>query len=130
MAEIPGKPPDYAAQLRANWIVLSNPASLKEAGITPQPPTPAVLAGLPPVATGAVTAATPAGTSPLQIAKYAEIVNGKVTAVVDDGTAADDASLAHLVVTVITAGALPASGVTYQMAARPQGAAPASATVG
>jgi hypothetical protein len=110
--------PDYATQLRANWTVLSNPASLKAVGITVQPPTPAVLAGLPQVATGAVAAATPPGAPQPQIAKYAEIVNGTVVAVVDDGSPADDATLAHFAVTVITAGALPASGVTYQLAAR------------
>jgi hypothetical protein len=125
MTEIPGQPPDYAAQLRSNWHALSDPAAVKSAGLTIQPATPAVLAGLPAVATGAVTAAPAAGKNPLQIVKYAEIVNGKVTAIVDDGSAIDDAALAHFVVTVLTAGALPAAGVTYQMAARPQGPAAA-----
>jgi hypothetical protein len=125
MTDIPGEPPDYAAQLRANWAVLSDPAALRAAGISVQPPTPAVLAGLHPVAAAAVAAAASAGKSPLQIAKYAEIVNGKVTAVVDDGSAANDTTLAHFAVTVVTAGALPVSGVTYQLAARVPGAVPA-----
>jgi hypothetical protein len=120
MPAIPGQPPDYATQLRSNWQVLSNPASLRAAGLTVQPASPTVVAGLPAAATGAVAAATPAGANPLQIVKYAEIVNGKVTAVVDDGSAVNDVALAHLVITVIAAGALPASSVTYQIAARPQ----------
>jgi hypothetical protein len=126
MTAIPGQPPDYAPQLRANWHVLSDPASVRSAGVTVQPATPTVLAGLPAAATGAVAAATPAGRNPLQIVKYAEIVNGKVAAIVDDGSTVDDVSLAHFVVTVITGGALPAAGVTYQLAARPQGASPAA----
>jgi hypothetical protein len=124
MTEVPGPPPDYASQLRANWHVLSNPASVKAAGLTVQQPTPTVLAGLPAVAAGAVAGATAAGAKPLQIVKYLEIVDGKVAAIVDDGSAIDDAALAHFVVTVITAGALPAAGRTYQLAARPQGAVP------
>ncbi len=128
MTEIPVSLPDYVSQLRANWHVLSDPASLKAAGLTVQPATPAVLARLPAVATGVVAAATAAGANPLQIVKYAELVNGKVAAIVDDGSAIGDVTLAHFVVTVITAGALPAATVTYQLAARSQGAAASSAT--
>lgn len=119
MTEIHGQPPDYTTQLRANWAVVSNPASLKAAGITVQPPTPAVVASLPAVATAAVAAAAARGMPPLQIAKYANVVDGKVTAVVDDGSPPGDPALVHLVVTVITAGAQPPSAVTYQLAARP-----------
>ena len=61
------------------------------------------------------------------IVHFLEIVDGKVAAIVDDGSAIDDAALAHFVVTVITGGALPAAGVTYQLAARPPGAAPPTA---
>jgi hypothetical protein len=123
MMDVPSRPVDYAAQLRANWAVLSDPAALRAAGLTVLQPTPEVLASLPPVATAAVAAVTPAGRRPLQIAKYAQIVSGRVIALVDDGSAADDAALAHFAVTVITAGALPVSGMTYQLAARPQGSA-------
>ena len=119
MTHPPGPPPDYSTQLRANWAVVSDPASLKAAGITVQPPTPEVVASLPAVATAAVAAAAPQGAPPLQIAKYAHVADGKVTAVVDDGSAANDPALVHLVVTVITAGAQPPSAVTYQLAARP-----------
>ena len=130
MTEISDPTPDYASQLRANWHVLSDPASLRSAGLTAQQPTPAVLASLPAVATGVVAGATAAGASPLQIVKYVEIVNGKVAAIVDDGSAIDDAALAHFVVTVITAGALPAAGRTYQLAARSQGAVAAAPATG
>jgi hypothetical protein len=70
-----GPPPDYSTQLRANWAVVSNPASLKAAGITVQQPTPTVVASLPAIATAAVAAAGPPGTPPLQIAKYVQVVN-------------------------------------------------------
>lgn len=115
-----GPPPDYSTQLRANWTVVSNPASLRAAGITVQQPTPTVVASLPAVAAAVVAAAAPPGAPPLQIAKYAQVVDGKVTAVVDDGSVAADPALIHLVVTVITAGAQPAAAVTYQLAARPR----------
>ena len=80
MTEISDPTPDYASQLRANWHVLSDPASLRSAGLTAQQPTPAVLASLP-AGDWLVAGATAAGASPLQIVKYVEIVNGKVAAI-------------------------------------------------
>jgi hypothetical protein len=116
---------DVGGRLETNWKALGAVArgEVKSPDVTVEDRHQTLIPDIPPIVRQALAdAAGPAG-PPLEILKLAEVANGALTRLMDDGEALPAADVVHLVVNVIMVQGDRMASNTWEVVARPAGAA-------